>query len=89
MYFKPGGLISSPLDVFPCNPTGSIIITISAKYKLSRTAGGREPGWELEEGLWRRLYSKEVGGRSPGPCRRVRAVMSFDDAPGRQGAAYR
>jgi hypothetical protein len=41
----------------------------STDTKSSRTE-------ELEEGIWRRLYSKEVAGRGPGPRRRGGAVGS-------------
>jgi hypothetical protein len=43
----------------------------------------------LVEGLRRRLYSKEVSGRVPGPRRRAGAVMSSTAHQGGKAAAYR
>ena len=41
-------------------------------------------GWELVGGTLRRLYSKEVGGRGPGPRRRAGAMAEAHDAARRQ-----
>ena len=41
----------------------------------------------LEEGLWRRLYLKEVTGRGPGPRWRDGAVMNSTAHQGGRAAA--
>ena len=43
----------------------------------------------LEEGLWCRLYLKEVTGRGPGPRRRGGAMMSSTSHKEGRAAAYR
>ena len=47
---------------------------------MSRACIGRE----LEDGTRRRLYSKDVAGRGPGPRRRAGAMAEAHGAPRRQ-----